>query len=48
MINGRERSAATAMEIDDDFRLHVRYPDGREEYLQSGEVSVKPRAFTEL
>ena len=48
VINGRERSAATAMEIDDDFRLHVRYPDGREEYLQSGEVSVKPRAFTEL
>ena len=32
---------ATALDIDDDFRLHVRYPDGSEEYLSSGEVSTK-------
>ena len=32
---------ATAIDIDDDFRLHVRYPDGSEEYLSSGEVSTK-------
>ena len=29
--------------IDDDFRLHVKYPDGTEEYLSSGEVSTRIR-----
>lgn len=32
---------AVAIDIDDDFRLHVRYADGAEEYLSSGEVSTK-------
>lgn len=32
---------AEALDIDDDFRLHVKYPDGSEEYLSSGEVSTK-------
>ena len=32
---------AVAIDIDDEFRLHVKYPDGREEYLSSGEVSTK-------
>ena len=43
VISGNEQRPATALEVDEDFRLHVRYPDGREDYLQSGEVSVKPR-----
>lgn len=34
---------AVAIDIDDDFRLHVRYADGSEEYLSSGEVSTKLR-----
>ena len=34
---------ATALDIDDDFRLHVRYADGSEEYLSTGEVSTKIR-----
>jgi len=34
---------AVAIDIDDDFRLHVKYPDGSEEYLSSGEVSTKVR-----
>lgn len=34
---------ATAIDIDDDFRLHVRYTDGSEEYLSTGEVSTKVR-----
>lgn len=32
---------AVALGVDDDFRLHVRYPDGNEEFLSSGEVSTK-------
>lgn len=32
---------AVALDIDDDFRLHVKYSDGSEEYLSSGEVSTK-------
>ena len=34
---------AEAVDIDDDFRLHVKYPDGTEEYLSSGEVSTRIR-----
>lgn len=33
---------AVALGVDDDFRLHVRYTDGSEEYLSTGEVSTKP------
>lgn len=32
---------AVALEIDDDFRLRVKYPDGSEELLSTGEVSTK-------
>ena len=32
---------AQALGIDDDLRLHVRYDDGSEEYLSTGEVSTK-------
>ncbi len=42
VINGIIRRPARALEIDDEFRLHVRYDDGTEDFLQSGEVSVKP------
>lgn len=38
---GEERRAAVAVEIDDAFRLVVRYPDGTTEALDSGEVSVR-------
>ena len=34
---------AVALGVDDEFRLRVRYEDGSEELLQSGEISVKPR-----
>lgn len=33
---------ATALAIDDHFRLVVRYPDGREEALSQGEVGISP------
>ena len=32
---------ATAMDIDEHFRLIVRYEDGTEEHLDSGEVSIR-------
>lgn len=34
-------SEAVALDVDGDFRLHVRYTDGTEEYLASGEVSTR-------
>lgn len=34
-------SPATALGVDDDYRLLVRYEDGKEEHLDSGEVSIK-------
>ncbi len=34
-------SLATALDVDDDYRLLVRYEDGKEELLDSGEVSIK-------
>ena len=33
---------ATALSIDEHFRLVVRYSDGREAALSQGEVSVRP------
>lgn len=45
VINGNEKRPATALEIDDEFHLHVRFDDGSEEFLKSGEVSVKARAI---
>jgi biotin-(acetyl-CoA carboxylase) ligase len=32
---------ATAMDIDEHFRLIVRYEDGTEEHLDGGEVSIR-------
>ncbi len=34
-------ASGTAQGIDDSFRLHVKYDDGTEEYLSSGEISTK-------
>lgn len=42
VLRGSECLAATALGIDDDFCLHVRYTDGNEAHLSSGEVSIKP------
>ena len=33
---------AKALDIDDDCRLFVRYEDGTEEWLASGEISIRP------
>lgn len=41
VITGSESRRALALELDDDCRLKVRYEDEREEYLSSGEISVK-------
>ncbi len=38
--NGQE-TVATAICVDDDFRLHVRYEDGSEEALSSAEIAIK-------
>lgn len=37
---GKPRSAL-ALDIDDRYRLHVRFADNSEEYLSSGEISIK-------
>ncbi len=42
VLNGIDARHARALKIDDEFRLQVRYDDGTEEHLGSGEVSVKP------
>ena len=39
--NQDETQQAIVLDIDDEFRLVVRYSDGRQEALSSGEVSVK-------
>ena len=41
MRPGGEERTATAVAVDDQFGLVVRYPDGREETVTSGEVSVR-------
>ncbi|HMM06065.1 MAG TPA: biotin--[acetyl-CoA-carboxylase] ligase [Clostridiales bacterium] len=43
VLRGNAAQKATALAIDDHFRLVVRYPDGKEEALDSGEVSVRWR-----
>ena len=35
------RDTVTAETVDDEFSLVVRYPDGRQETVRSGEVSVR-------
>lgn len=39
--NNEESGKAVALDIDDDCRLLVRYENGCEEYLSSGEISIK-------
>ena len=41
VIKPLEIRPAEALDIDDEFRLHVRYDDMSEEYLSTGEVSTK-------
>lgn len=41
-VIGKVNRQGKALGVDDQFRLRVLYPDGTEELLQSGEVSVKP------
>ncbi|AIQ74552.1 MULTISPECIES: biotin--[acetyl-CoA-carboxylase] ligase [Paenibacillus] len=41
VIKDNEQRKATAIDIDDDCHLKVRYENGDEEYLSSGEVSIK-------
>lgn len=42
VIKGDLRISARALDIDEDFRLLVRYENGDEEYISSGEVSIIP------
>ena len=42
VLRGGESTPAKVLGVDDDCGLIVRYADGREETLTSGEVSVKP------
>lgn len=39
--NNEESGKAVALDIDNDCRLLVRYENGSEEYLSSGEISIK-------
>lgn len=41
VLSGESKRLATAIKINDDFSLKVRYPDGKKEDLSSGEVSLK-------
>ena len=41
VVKNNEKIPALALDIDDDFRLLVRYENGKEEYLSSGEISIK-------
>lgn len=42
VLRGGEVIPATALDINDECHLLVRYRDGSEEYLRSGEVSIRP------
>lgn len=41
LIRGERSEDAFALDVDEDFCLRVRYPDGREETITAGEVSVR-------
>lgn len=41
ILSGGETGRALALSVDDDCRLRVRYPDGREALLSAGEVSIR-------
>lgn len=38
--DGPDRVHAHVLGVDDDCHLHLRYPDGYEEYMDSGEISI--------
>lgn len=42
VLRGEEALPATALDVDENCHLRVRYDDGREETLLAGEVSVRP------
>ncbi|MGN0493652.1 MAG: biotin--[acetyl-CoA-carboxylase] ligase [Acutalibacteraceae bacterium] len=41
VLSGGGSRPALALGVDESCRLHVKYPDGGEEYLSSGEISVR-------
>jgi BirA family transcriptional regulator, biotin operon repressor / biotin---[acetyl-CoA-carboxylase] ligase len=45
VIAGNASKKARALDIDDDCRLIVRYEDGTQQALSSGEVSIRPRSL---
>ncbi len=45
IINGPDSTDAVAIEIDDRCRLKVRFADGTQKWLSSGEVSIKIHEF---
>ena len=47
ILRGGNAIPARAIDIDNDCHLLVRYPDGRQEYLSSGEISIRPALMEE-
>ena len=43
VVSGDTQQKATALAIEEDFGLRVRYENGTEECLRGGEVSIRPR-----
>ncbi|MBQ6936463.1 MAG: biotin--[Clostridia bacterium] len=41
VLKNKEQINAKAIEIDDKCRLKVEYSDGNQEYLSTGEISIK-------
>lgn len=41
VLSHDKSTKALALDVDDDCRLHVRYDDGSEDYLSSGEISIR-------
>lgn len=41
VIKNDEKIPAVALDIDENFRLLVRYENGKKEYISSGEISIK-------
>lgn len=41
VLSGERAVPALALDVDDACRLHVRYQDGTEDYLSSGEISIR-------
>ncbi len=45
VLKNNEKISAKAIKIDDQCRLKVRYPDGSEELLPTGEISIKLKHY---